>query len=231
MTRARAVVSSQARGGRRNVAVPRHHLWGEEMNTNYDAPVGRDTHAGGFDATGVVGTGRDRVRWGPIWAGLLMAIATFVVLSTIAVGIGAHTVSSGADTSDAGLAGAIVTGVIGLIAFLVGGFVASRTAAVVGRGYGALNGLLVWALGLALILGLAAMGLGSLFGASGDLFAQYRSLGAPQPDVDPNTVAEGIRNSSLGAAVGMLLPAIAAAIGGFIGARHAVVVAPAGYPE
>ena len=200
------------------------------MNTNYDAPDGRDTHAGGFDATGVIGTGRDRVRWGPIWAGLLMAIATFVVLSTIAVGVGAHTVSSGADTSDAGLAGAIVTGVIGLIAFLVGGFVASRTAAVVGRGYGALNGLLVWALGLALILGLAAMGLGSLFGASGDLFAQYRDLGAPQPEgVDPNAVAEGIRNSSLGAAIGMLLPAIAAAIGGLIGARKAVVVGTTDY--
>ena len=195
--------------------------------TSSDRSIVHDA-AGPATATGaglVVGGGRDRVRWGPIWAGLVMAIATFVVLTTIAVGVGAHTVSTGAEASDAGLTGAIVTGVIGLLAFLVGGFVASRTAAVVGRGYGALNGLLVWALGLALILALAALGLGSLFGASGDLFAQYRQLGSPRPEgVDPSAVAEGIRNSSLGAAVGMLLPAIAAAVGGLLGARSAVVV-------
>ena len=193
--------------------------------TTYDASGPRNVQGGGLEATGLVASGRDRVRWGPIWAGLLMAIATFVVLTTIAVGIGAHTVRSGADTSDAGIASAIVTAVLGLIAFFVGGFIASRSAAVVGRGFGALNGLLVWALGLGLILALAALGLGSLFGASGDLFAQYRQLGSPQPEgVDANAVAEGIRNSSLGAAAGMLLPAIAAALGGLLGARRAVVV-------
>ena len=198
--------------------------------TTFEAPASRDVTVGGVEATGLVSSGRDRVRWGPIWAGLLIAIATFVVLSTIAVGIGAHTVSTGADTDEAGLAGGIATGVIALIAFFVGGFIASRSAAVVGRGFGALNGLLVWALGLGLILALAALGLGSLFGASGDLFAQYRQLGSPQPEgVDANAVAEGIRNSSLGAAAGMLLPAIAAALGGLLGARRAVVIGTTDY--
>lgn len=146
-----------------------------------------------------------------------------MVLSTIAVAIGAQAVRAGAQ-GGAG-ASAVATAVVALLAFLAGGFVASRTAAVVGRGYGALNGFLVWALGLALILVLAAFGLGSLFGAAGELFAQYRDLGAPQPEgVDPNAVAEGIRNSSIAAAVGMLLSAIAAALGGFVGARTATVV-------
>jgi hypothetical protein len=162
----------------------------------------------------------DRVRWGPIWAGLVTALATFLLLSAAAVAVGALAVTAGADSEAAGLGGAIASAVIGLIAFFIGGFMASRTATVMQRGYGAVNGFLVWALGVVLILALAAFGLGSLFGAAGDLFAQYQQMGSPTPQgVDPQQAAEGVRNSSLGAFVGLLLPALAATIGGFIGAR------------
>lgn len=168
---------------------------------------------------------RDRVRWGPIWAGLITALATFLLLTVAAVAIGAQAVESGAEGDAAGMAGGIASAIIALLAFFVGGFVAGRTAGVVGRGYGALNGFLVWALGVVLILALAALGLGSLFGASGDLFAQYQQMGRPEVEgVDPNAVIEGIRNGSLGAFVGMLLPAIAAALGGLLGSREQVVV-------
>jgi hypothetical protein len=167
---------------------------------------------------------RDRVRWGPIWAGLITALATFLLLTVAAVAIGAQAVGSGADGEAAGMAGGIVSAIIALFAFFIGGFVAARTAGVIGRGYGALNGFLVWALGVVLIVALAAFGLGSLFGASGDLFAQYQQMGQPQPDVDPNAVVEGIRNGSLGALLGMLLPAIAAAVGGLFGSHEPVVI-------
>ena len=168
---------------------------------------------------------RDRVRWGAIWAGLITAIATFLLLTVAAVAIGAQAIDSGAEGDAAGMAGGIASAIIALLAFLVGGFIAGRTAGVIGRGYGALNGFLVWALGVVLILALAAFGLGSLFGASGDLFAQYQQMGQPQPEgVDPNAAVEGIRNGSLGAFLGMLLPAIAAAVGGLLGSRDQVVV-------
>jgi hypothetical protein len=50
-------------------------------------------------------------------------------------------------------------------------------------------------------------------------------MGQPQPEgVDPNSVVEGIRNGSLGAFLGMLLPAIAAAVGGLFGSHEQVVV-------
>jgi hypothetical protein len=42
--------------------------------------------------------------------------------------------------------------------------------------------------------------------------------------VDPDSVIEGIRNGSLGAFVAMLLPALAAALGGWLGSRETVVV-------
>ena len=173
-----------------------------------------------------VGNGRrDRVRWGAVWAGLITAIATFLLLSTAAVAIGAQAVDSGAQADDTGMASAIVSGIIALLAFLAGGFVAGKTAGVLGRGYGALNGFLVWALGIVIILALAAFGLGSLFGASGDLFSQYQQMGRPQPpDVDQQAVVEGIRNGSIGALVAMLLPAIAATVGGLLGSRDQAVV-------
>lgn len=162
----------------------------------------------------------DRVRWGPIWAGLVTALAAFLLLSIAAVAVGAVAVTAGADAAAAGLGGAIASAVIGLVAFFLGGFVASRTATVMERPYGAVNGFLVWALGVVLILALAAFGLGSLFGAAGDLFGQYQQMGAPTPQgVDPQQAIEGVRNSSLGAFIGMILPAIAATVGGFLGAR------------
>lgn len=199
-----------------------------------DARYGVPARAGtGYTTTNVhadsdtwLGNGiRDRVRWGPIWAGLITALATFLMFTVAAVAIGAQAVDSGAEGDAAGTAGGIASAVIALLAFFVGGFIAARTAGVIGRGYGALNGFLVWALGVVLILALAAFGLGSLFGASGDLFAQYREMGQPTAEgVDPNAVVEGIRNGSLGAFLGMLLPAIAAALGGWLGSREQVVV-------
>ena len=190
-------------------------------NRYVGTPVGSDVNA---DA-GWLGNGqRDRVRWGPIWAGLLTALGTFLLLTTAAVAIGALAVDSGASADDSGAASGIASAIIALLAFLVGGYVAARTAGVIGRGYGALNGFLVWALGVVLILALAAFGLGSLFGASGDLFAQYQQMGQPQPDVDPESVVDGIRNGSISAFIGMLLPAIAATLGGLFGSREQVVI-------
>ena len=168
--------------------------------------------------------GRDRVRWGPIIAGLLTALATFLLLSLLAVAIGAQTVAGGqaqADPGAAGTASAITTAIIGLLSFFVGGFVAGRTAGVRNRADGALNGFLVWALVIPLTLILAGLGLGAVLGAAGDVFGQYRTLGGGTggANVDPARVAEGIRNSALGGFLGMVLPAIAAAVGGFLGAR------------
>lgn len=167
---------------------------------------------------------RDRVRWGAIWAGLVTALATFLLLTTAAIAIGALVVQGGGTDADAGMASGIISAILALVAFFVGGFVAGTSAGVLGREYGALNGFLVWALGVVLILGLAALGLGSLFGAAGDLFAQYRGLGAPAPpDVDRSQVIDAITTGAIGAFLGMILPALAAAGGGVLGSRGRVI--------
>ncbi len=162
---------------------------------------------------------RDAVRWGPIWAGLVVAISTFLLLSLIAIVVGIQVVGGDAVDAQAAQTGAIITGVLVLFAFLIGGFVAGRTSAVPGRGAGLLNGFLVWALGLVLIVALTLVGLGEIFGAVGDFFAQLRALGVTGENVDRAAVVNALRNTAVIALASMALPALAAAIGGWIGAR------------
>ena len=177
-----------------------------------------DTTDRTYERVGVVG--KDRVRWGPIVAGLLTAISSFVLLSLLATALGLQTVDDGTtNPQGAAQTGAIVAAVLGLLAFFIGGFVAAWTAAIRNRGDGALNGFLVWALAIPVILLLAGLGLGQLFGAAGDQFGNYQNLGGAA-NADRNAIADAIRTGALGAFLGMLLPAIAATVGGWLGARE-----------
>ena len=188
---------------RDTAATERRPFVGTERTTTGDPDVVQQTQ---------VIAPRDRVRWGPIFAGLLIALATFLLLTTLASAIGLATMGG-----DAGPAIGIATGVIALIAFFIGGFVAARTAAVRGRDNGLLNGFLVWALSIPLVLLLAGMGLGAVLGAAGELFGQVRTAGTP--DVDPQDAQRALQAGSLGAFISLALPAAAAAIGGLLGAR------------
>src|ERR687898_2780856 len=107
-------------------------------DTGYADDVGRrDTYrtTGADLADGAwVGNGvRDRVRWGPIWAGLITAIATFILLTVAAVAIGAQAVDSGAEGESAGMAGGIASALIAPPAFPVRGGVAARAVGGDGR--------------------------------------------------------------------------------------------------
>ncbi len=167
-------------------------------------------------------TPRDRIRWGPIWGGLLIALATFLLLSTLALAIGAMVVEpTTAEPQEAGMTGGTVSAIIILLSFLVGGWVAARAPAVTGHSNGLLNGFLVWVLGMGLVLLLSVLGLGALFGALGGMLDQIRVASVPRPDVNlnPNEVTSAIRNSALGAFLTLLLPALAAAAGGWLEAR------------
>ena len=161
---------------------------------------------------------RDSTRWGPVWAGLVTALTTFLLLQLLAIGLGLV----GIGPQEQG-AGGIVPAILGLIAFFVGGLVAGMTSAVRGAVPGLLNGFLVWALGTVAILLLSSLGLGQIFGALGSVVGQVGVLqniqqgGVNAPNVDPSQVASAVRTGALGAFFGLLLSAVAAAIGGLIG--------------
>jgi hypothetical protein len=159
----------------------------------------------------------DRVSWGAIWGGFLTAMGVFLLLSLLAAAIGLTTIDAGAAEADtlnrwAGVA----SGVIALISFVIGGYVAGRMGAFVTPTAGMMNGFLVWALANLVMLGLAAFGLGQLFGAAGEL---YNEIGALQGQVNVNEqqLVTDLRNSAWIAFLGMALGALAAALGGLLG--------------
>ena len=166
---------------------------------------------------------RDSVRWGPIWAGLITAITTFILLELLALGLGLLTPGDGG-----GAATGIVSAIIGIIAFFTGGAVAGMTSAVRGAGTGLLNGLMVWALGTVLILALSALGLGQIFGALGNVVGQIspsalggaaNSAANNAQNVDPQQALSAVRSGAMGAFFGLLVSAIASALGGLLGGR------------
>jgi hypothetical protein len=166
---------------------------------------------------------RDSIRWGPIWAGLITALTTFLLLQLLAIGLGLVDVGPGSDGG-----GGWVPGLIGLIAFFTGGAVAGMTSAIRGPGSGLLNGFMVWALGTVLILLLSALGLGQLFGALGNVASQVgpgavsgaaQSAQGAAPNVSPQEAEQALQTGAIGAFFGLLLSALASMLGGLLGGR------------
>ena len=177
----------------------------------------RDRGGSGNSSDGDSLARRDSVRWGPVWAGLITALTTFLLLQLLAIGIGIV----GIGPNETG--GAWVSAILGLIAFFLGGLVAGMTSAVRGAVPGLVNGFLVWALGTVVILLLSSLGLGQVFGALGSVVGQVGVLqniqqgGVNAPNVDPAQVASAVRTGAIGAFFGLLLSAVASTVGGLIG--------------
>src|ERR671929_759058 len=184
---------------------------------------------------------RDRVHWGPIVAGLLTGLTALLLLSLLGLAIGLTTVNAGTAAAqggppaDAGRNSAIWAAIAGILSFLLGGYVTRRTAALFDRGWGALNGALVFMLAVPLILWLAGQGtiLGSLGTLSGALASNPGVTQAAQgaagqaqaaaQNVQPADVAraaEGARNTAWGALAGSLVALAASTLGGWLGTRH-----------
>ena len=190
---------------------------------------------------------RDRIHWGPIWAGLLTAFAAMLLLNLLGLATGLTAVNAGTAAAeggppaDLGRNAGIWAGISGILAFLLGGFVAGRSAAVFNRGWGAMNGLMVAFLSIPLILFLASQGLGFILGTLGSFagamnadpgttanVAQGAANQAQQAAQNTNPVdvaraAEAVRNASWGTLLGLLLTHGASALGGFLGTRRTVV--------
>jgi len=185
---------------------------------------------------------RDRVRWGPIVAGLVTTIATMIVLTLLGLAVGLSAFEpNDAGASEVGTAAAIWGGVSALVAFFLGGWVAAKSAAVDGEASGSLNGFLVGAAALALIIWLIGIGLGNLFGAVSNNIDDIVNLGTEANVTTPETsdVAatatenyDEARNSAWGTLAGVVIALAAATIGGWVGHNErSEVVGTAGAPS
>lgn len=158
---------------------------------------------------------RDRVRWGPVWAGLIVALPTFLLLEVITLALGWWDIAQPGG-SNAGW----LSGVNGLIAFFLGGLTAGASSMWRGSNDGLLHGILVWALGIVAILALALLGGGALLGPVAQVVTDVANVGAVNaPNIDPAQAAETARASASWASLGLGLTIIAAALGGVLGAK------------
>ena len=158
---------------------------------------------------------RDQVRWGPVWAGLIVALSTFLLLELLSLAFGWLTPGSNAGTRTG-----VVSGILGLIAFFLGGLVAGATAMWKHPGAGLLHGIMVWALGVVSIVLIATLGGGALFGSVADTLARVANLSRTDlSNVDATQALSAARSGAKWGVLGLALSLAAAGLGGLTGAK------------
>ena len=166
------------------------------------------------------GERRDRVRWGPIWAGLVVALAVNVLLQLALVALGAL----GLGEEGGGLPeGALLSALAALIAFFVGGLVAGASSMWRDGDDGLFHGIVLWALAVVAVLLLSVLGGGLALGATSDVADDLGIGGAGDGEVEVDLESDEGRERAESAAgatlVGLALTLAAAAAGGAAGAK------------
>jgi len=144
----------------------------------------------------VINTGEfsDRVHWGPIIAGLVIAISSQLLLSALGAALGFTNIAgSGAPRSNAGdVAQAVgIWTIISLfISLFIGGWVTARACGSINKSTAALNGAILWATTLAISSWLVASGVSGAFGLAavnaGNIVNQAQQNGVTVGDVTRN---------------------------------------------
>jgi len=176
----------------------------------------------------------DRVRWGPIISGLVVALATQLILAALGAAIGANAISGsaapGSNAGDVGTGVGIWSIISLLISLFVGGWVTARASGPMNRSTALLNGAILWATTLAIGSWLLASGVSGAFGIAasnaGEVLNQVQQQGGvnvPQPNVNPNQatreVASGAAKGLWWFVFGSLLGLVASMIGASAGTR------------
>jgi hypothetical protein len=185
--------------------------------------------------TGSAASYHDRVRWGPILAGLFTALTVQLILSAFGAAIGLTSIAnSGAPRSDAGGIGSAVGiwSVISLlIALFIGGWITTRTCGPMSKSSALLNGAVLWATTLVVSAWLLSSGIFGAFGLvasnAGEAINQAQQGGANLPTTAPNITAEQTRDIAGNAAkvgwsfaLGSLLALASALFGATVGVRR-----------
>jgi hypothetical protein len=181
---------------------------------------------------------RDRVRWGPVLAGLFTALTTMVALALLGAAIGLTAMNAGTAAiqggapPDAGRNAAIWGAISAIIAFLWGGYVAGRSSAVFDRTWGALNGALVFLIAVPVGLWLAGQGFGAVMGTMTNLSvalgmnpaASAQQAASSMTPYDVAQTAERARTAAVVTLLGMVCGFVAAGVGGALGTRRTLEV-------
>jgi len=179
----------------------------------------------------------DRVRWGPILAGIAIALGTQMGLSALAIAIGLSAGATGAKAGSVSL-GVVIWSIISLlISLFLGGWVMAQSCGPMTKKTAVLNAAILWGATLALSSWLLASGISGAVGAAaanaGEIANQVQQQGGVNipnqaPNVDPNQVRDLAGNTAKAAwsfLLGSLLSLAGAMIGAALGARKPRVYA------
>lgn len=179
----------------------------------------------------------DQVRWGPILAGIAIALGTQLALSALAMAIGLSAGATGADAGSVGF-GVVIWSIISLlISLFLGGWVMAQSCGPMTKKTALLNAAILWGATLALSSWLLASGISGAVGAAaanaGEIANQVQQQGGVNipnqaQNVDPNQVRDLAGNTAKAAwsfLLGSLLGLAAAMIGAAVGARKPRVYA------
>lgn len=164
----------------------------------------------------------DRVRWGPIFAGIVIALSTQLVLSALGVAIGMSmgAADAQADPNAIGLGVGIWSIISLFIALLVGSWIMARTCGPMNKNTALLNGAILWATTLALSSFLLAMGVSGTFGIvmanAGDMTQGGTQNLTP---AEARNLADNLARAGWSFLFGSLLGLVASLIGSTLGAR------------
>jgi hypothetical protein len=173
----------------------------------------------------------DLVRWGPILAGIVVAVATQLVLSALGVAIGLSAGASGTNADSVGIGVGVWSIISLLIALFLGSWVMANGCGPMNSKTAMLHGFILWATTLTISAWLLASGVSGAFGVvaanAGEVLNQAQQGGANLPDNAPNISpdeARQIAGNSAKAAwsfiVGSLLGLAASLIGSSVGAKN-----------
>ena len=169
---------------------------------------------------------KDRIRWGPIIAGIFVAISTQLILSALGAAIGLTAGATG---------GAIGVGIWATISLLLSLFLGSWVTAAgcspMNKKTAMLHGLILWATTLAISAWLLASGVSGAFGMAasnaGEVLNQVQQPGGVSvPNQVPNVPTDKLKQVTDGSAkaawsfiIGSLLGLAASLIGASVGAK------------
>ena len=179
----------------------------------------------------------DQVRWGPILAGIAIALGTQLGLSALAIAIGLSAGATGANAGSVSL-GVVIWSIISLlISLFLGGWVMAQSCGPMTKKTAILNAAILWGTTLALSSWLLASGISGAVGAvaanAGEIANQVQQQGGVNipnqaPNVDPNQVRDLAGNTAKAAwsfLLGSLLSLAGAMISAALGARKPRVYA------
>jgi hypothetical protein len=196
-----------------------------------DRPVQRPVvgeEVPGLTAAALEPSFRDRVRWGPIIAGVFTALVTLLVMTVLGLALGL-TAFEPDETGDRTVTtAAAIWGILtAVLAFFLGGWMAGRNATGTPHENGAVNGFLVGAATIVVMLWMIGSGLGNLMGLAGTNLDEITQIVFDDPltevsgeeitDVVPTENYDAARDSAWGTLAGLVVALAAAAAGGAMG--------------